>query len=218
MILGVVAFLGGALTILSPCILPVLPFVLARTEQPFARSTLPLLIGMAAPLPRSRLSPPSGAAGRCASNDYGRIAALVLLTLSALALLSRHVAEWLARPLVALGARLLPSPGADGAGSGVTAALLVVSRPGCCGRRARDDPGPDSDGAAIRGPSAGTTVLLFAYALGAASSLAVVALTSSRVLSALKRTFGAGEWLRRSLGAPYWSRWRPSHSVGIPAP
>ena len=28
--------------------LPVVPFVLARTEQPFARSTLPLLMGMAA--------------------------------------------------------------------------------------------------------------------------------------------------------------------------
>src|SRR5580658_4496114 len=48
MIVAVLAFLGGGRTILSPCILPVLPFVLARTEQPFARSTLPLLIGMAA--------------------------------------------------------------------------------------------------------------------------------------------------------------------------
>jgi hypothetical protein len=35
------------LTILSPCILPVLPFVFARAEQPFLKSTLPLLTGMA---------------------------------------------------------------------------------------------------------------------------------------------------------------------------
>jgi cytochrome c biogenesis protein CcdA/thiol-disulfide isomerase/thioredoxin len=202
MILGVVAFLGGALTILSPCILPVLPFVLARTEQAFARSTLPLLIGMAGTFAAISTLAAVGGGWAVRVNDYGRIAALVLLTLSALALLSRHVAEWLTRPLVALGARLLPNPGADGAGSGITAALLVGVATGllwapCAGPIL----GLILTGAAIRGPSAGTTVLLFAYALGAATSLAVVALASNRVISALKRTFGAGEWLRRSLGA-----------------
>ena len=35
------------LTIVSPCILPVLPFVFARAEQPFLRSGLPMLVGMA---------------------------------------------------------------------------------------------------------------------------------------------------------------------------
>lgn len=43
----VLAYLGGVLTILSPCILPVLPFVFARTGQPFIKSGLPLLAGMA---------------------------------------------------------------------------------------------------------------------------------------------------------------------------
>jgi cytochrome c biogenesis protein CcdA len=47
MILFALAYLGGVLTILSPCILPVLPFVFARADQPFVRSGLPLLIGMA---------------------------------------------------------------------------------------------------------------------------------------------------------------------------
>ena len=41
------AYLGGVLTILSPCILPVLPFVFARADRPFVRSGLPLLAGMA---------------------------------------------------------------------------------------------------------------------------------------------------------------------------
>jgi cytochrome c biogenesis protein CcdA len=36
------------LTIVSPCILPVLPFVFARSDQPFLRSGLPMLLGMAA--------------------------------------------------------------------------------------------------------------------------------------------------------------------------
>jgi len=47
MFLVAVAYLGGVLTILSPCILPVLPFVFARSDQPFTRSGLPILLGMA---------------------------------------------------------------------------------------------------------------------------------------------------------------------------
>src|SRR5204863_5479548 len=35
MLLTVLAFLGGVLTILSPCILPVLPFVFTRAAEPF---------------------------------------------------------------------------------------------------------------------------------------------------------------------------------------
>ena len=48
MTLFVLAYLGGVLTIISPCILPVLPFVFARADRPFLRSGLPMLIGMAA--------------------------------------------------------------------------------------------------------------------------------------------------------------------------
>lgn len=40
-------FLGGVLTILSPCVLPVIPFIFARADQPFLKSGLPMLIGMA---------------------------------------------------------------------------------------------------------------------------------------------------------------------------
>jgi hypothetical protein len=43
MFLILAAYLGGVLTILSPCILPVLPFVFARSDQPFTRSGLPIL-------------------------------------------------------------------------------------------------------------------------------------------------------------------------------
>ena len=38
MLLFLVAYLGGVLTILSPCILPVLPCVLARSDKPCLRS------------------------------------------------------------------------------------------------------------------------------------------------------------------------------------
>ena len=48
MLLLLLAYLGGALTIVSPCILPVLPFVFARADQPFLSNGLPMLVGMAA--------------------------------------------------------------------------------------------------------------------------------------------------------------------------
>ena len=47
MLLARLAYLGGVLTIGSPCILPVLPFVFARSDKPFLRAGLPLLVGMA---------------------------------------------------------------------------------------------------------------------------------------------------------------------------
>jgi thiol-disulfide isomerase/thioredoxin len=56
-------------------------------------------------------------------------------------------------------------------------------------------------GAAIKGASASTTLLLLAYALGAATSLAAALLVGGRVFAAMKRSLGAGEWIRRVLGA-----------------
>ena len=47
MLLLIAAYIGGVLTIVSPCILPVLPFVFARAGKPFVQSGLPMLIGMA---------------------------------------------------------------------------------------------------------------------------------------------------------------------------
>ena len=47
MLILIIAYFGGILTILSPCILPVLPFVFARADRPFRRNGLPMLAGMA---------------------------------------------------------------------------------------------------------------------------------------------------------------------------
>ena len=43
MLILLLAYLGGVLTILSPCILPVLPFVFARADRAFLTNGLPLL-------------------------------------------------------------------------------------------------------------------------------------------------------------------------------
>ena len=61
-------------------------------------------------------------------------------------------------------------------------------------------------GAALSGPNAHTTLLLFAYAAGAATSLAVAILAGGRVFAAMKKSLGAGEWIRTGARAsPCWS-------------
>lgn len=79
MILFLLAYLGGVLTIASPCILPVLPFVFARADRPFLRSGFPMLIGMAVTF--AAVATLAAVAGTWAveTNQYGRAAALVLL-------------------------------------------------------------------------------------------------------------------------------------------
>ena len=47
MLLILLAYFGGILTIVSPCILPVLPFVFSRADKPFLKSGMPILLGMA---------------------------------------------------------------------------------------------------------------------------------------------------------------------------
>ena len=55
-------------------------------------------------------------------------------------------------------------------------------------------------GAALQGASVQTTLLLLAYAAGAATSLALALLVGGRVFAAMKRSLGVGEWIRRGLG------------------
>jgi cytochrome c biogenesis protein CcdA len=47
MTLLILAYLAGVLTIATPCILPILPFALARADEPFGRGGLPMLLGLA---------------------------------------------------------------------------------------------------------------------------------------------------------------------------
>ena len=56
-------------------------------------------------------------------------------------------------------------------------------------------------GAALQGANVETTLLLLAYSAGAATSLAVALLVGGRVFAVMKQSLGAGEWVRRGLGA-----------------
>src|SRR5580704_13440357 len=100
MLLLLLAFLGGVLTIVSPCILPVLPFVFARADQPFRRSGLPLLAGMAVTFSALAALATAGGGWAVRANQYGRTVSLVVLALFGLTLLWPGLADRLTRPLV----------------------------------------------------------------------------------------------------------------------
>jgi cytochrome c biogenesis protein CcdA/thiol-disulfide isomerase/thioredoxin len=201
MILFVLAYLGGVLTIVSPCILPVIPFVLARADRPFLRNGLPMLVGMA--LAFAVVATLASVAGGwvVSANQYGRIAALALLALFGVTLLFPELADRLMRPLVAVGARLSQSAGQASEDSVLTPLLLGVATGFLWAPCAGPVLGLILTGAALQGASVRTTLLLLTYAAGAATSLALALLIGGRVFAAMKRSIGAGEWIRRGLGA-----------------
>lgn len=201
MLLFLLAFLAGVLTIVSPCILPVLPFVFARADKPFVRSGLPMLAGMA--LTFALIGTLASVAGNwvVTVNEYGRFAAMALLALFGLTLLFPALADRLTQPLVALGGRLVQSAETNGDHSvwpsfvlGVATGLLWAP---CAGPVL----GLILTGAAIKGANVESTLLLVAYAAGAAASLALALLVGGRAYAAMKQSLGAGQWIRRGLGA-----------------
>ncbi|WP_347910746.1 cytochrome c biogenesis protein DipZ [Pseudomonas grandcourensis] len=197
----VLAYLGGVLTIVSPCILPVLPFVFARTGQPFVKSGLPLLVGMALTFALVATLAAVGGGWVVQLNQYGRWLALVFVALFGLTLLLPQLAERLTRPLVAAGSRLTEAAGADARPRPGASFLIGVATGLLWAPCAGPILGLLLTGAALQGASIQTTFLLLAYAAGAATSLALALLLGGKVFSAMKRSIGAGEWVRRGLGA-----------------
>ncbi|WP_412180265.1 cytochrome c biogenesis CcdA family protein, partial [Variovorax paradoxus] len=198
MLVLIVAYLGGVLTILSPCILPVLPFVFARADRPFRSHGLPMLAGMALAFAAVATLAAVGGGWVVALNEWGRYAAIALLALFGLTLLLPALADRLSRPLVALGLRLADAP----TGGSVFSPLLLGVGTGllwapCAGPIL----GLILTGAALNGASAGTSLLLLAYAAGACTSLAGALLFGHRMFARMKASLRTGEWLRRAAGA-----------------
>lgn len=198
MTLLIVSFLAGVLTIVSPCILPILPFVFSRANQPFARGILPMLIGMAATFAAAATLAAVGGSWAVHANEIGRFAAIALLAVFGATLVSSRVAEILSRPLVAFGSRL--SNRADEGNPSVGGSLLLGVATGflwapCAGPIL----GIVLTGAALQGVNPQTTLLL-AYAAGAATSIALALLAGGRMLAAMRRSLGLGERIRQGVG------------------
>jgi cytochrome c biogenesis protein CcdA/thiol-disulfide isomerase/thioredoxin len=200
MILLLLAFLGGILTIISPCILPVLPFVFARADQPFRKSGLPLLAGMAITFAGFAAIATVGGAWVVRANSYGRMVSLVVLAVFGLTLLWPALAERLSRPFVRLGSRLSQPAGSEPNPSMLRSLLLGVATGLLWAPCAGPILGLILTGAALEGASERSAFLLLAYAAGAATSLAIALLAGGRVFAALKRSLGAEVWIRSALG------------------
>jgi cytochrome c biogenesis protein CcdA/thiol-disulfide isomerase/thioredoxin len=201
MLILILAYLGGILTIASPCILPVLPFIFSRADRPFLRSGLPLLVGMALTFALFATLAAVGGGWVVAANQYGRWLALVLMAVFGITLLFPAVAERVMHPLVSAGNRLSDKIAADKQHQVGPSLLLGVATGLLWAPCAGPILGLVLTGAALQGANIGSTFLLLAYAAGAATSLALALLIGGKVFSAMKRSLGAGEWIRRVLGA-----------------
>jgi cytochrome c biogenesis protein CcdA/thiol-disulfide isomerase/thioredoxin len=198
MLIFLLAYLGGVLTIFSPCVLPVLPFIFARSDQSFRRSGLPILLGMAATFTLLASLAAVGGAWLIALNQYGRYAAMVLLLLMGLALVFPALSDRMMRPFVALGSRLQQR--ADQQTSLKGSLLLGVAVGFLWAPCAGPILGLVLAGAALNGANLHSALLLLVFAAGAATSLALALLAGGRVFSLMKRGLGAEEWVRRGLG------------------
>lgn len=197
------AFLGGALTIASPCILPVLPFVLARAGGSFARRGLPLLAGMVLAFAGAASLGAAGAAWAVQAHTAARAVALGVVAAFGLVLLFPQASSrWtagLGRPFAALGDHLSQRAG-EGRG-GAAGALLLGLATGllwvpCAGPIL----GLVLTGAASEGASLRTAGLLGAYAAGAATLLGLVAWLGQRAWRVLRPIAVHANVLRRAGG------------------
>ncbi|HWT99707.1 MAG TPA: cytochrome c biogenesis protein CcdA, partial [Terriglobales bacterium] len=204
MTLLVLAYLAGIFTIASPCILPILPFVLAGAGKSFRRESLPMLLGLAVAF--AGIASLAAFAGGWAVevNHQARNVILVLLALFGLTLLFPALADRLLRPATAAGTRLSEwaSRQRDERGlSPMHAVLLGVATGLIWAPCAGPVLGLVLSGAALNGPSLETGALLLAYGLGAATSLAAAILLGQRFFNLMKRPASWNDGFRRMIGA-----------------
>ncbi len=197
MILILLTYLAGALTILSPCILPVLPFVFSRAEKSFVCHGLPLLGGMALTFSLFSALAVVGGDVVSAASGTARIAALVLLSLFGLSLVFPHLSEKVFAPLAALGGKLGRRSDQERSSTsflvGVSTGLLWAP---CAGPIL----GLVLTGAATQKNFASAISLLASYSLGAASSLALALFAGGRFLGVLKNFLGVDRVVKRVMG------------------
>ncbi|MEP6730151.1 MAG: cytochrome c biogenesis protein CcdA [bacterium] len=193
------AFVGGVLTILSPCILPVIPLVFSRTGRDFRREIIPMLGGLAVAFTAAALLATATARWLLVANEIGRDAALFLLAIVGLTLLSTRAAEWLARPATRFGAAMIGGRGSDDRSTPVQNIVVGMA----IGLLWAPCAGPIlglliAAAATMRAPRA--ALLFLTFALGAVMSLAVVTSLGTRLLGRIKRAGAADVIVRRTLG------------------
>ncbi|MCY1413271.1 Protein DipZ [compost metagenome] len=192
-----IAFLGGILTVLSPCILPVVPFLFAGANRSRA-SVFLTLSGLVLTFALVSSLAVVSSEWVIKANEAGRQIALAVMVLFALSLLSAKAGTWLARPFVMLGNRIDPSARNS---SGPLGSVLVGVATGllwapCAGPIL----GVILGSAMLQGANAQTSLLLLTYGLGSALSLGTLIFAGRGLVSRLRPSIPVTGWLRRGTG------------------
>ncbi|AZE55358.1 DipZ protein [Pseudomonas synxantha] len=192
-----IAFVGGLLTVLSPCILPVVPFLFAGIDRT-RLSILLTLGGMVLTFALISSLAVVSSEWVIQANNTGRHVALVVMALFALSLISARISGWLASPFVLLGNRLDPQTRKM---SGPLGSLMIGVATGllwapCAGPIL----GVILTGAMLQGANAQTSLLLVAYGLGSALSLGTLIFAGRGLVNRLKASIPVTGWLRRATG------------------
>jgi cytochrome c biogenesis protein CcdA/thiol-disulfide isomerase/thioredoxin len=186
------AFVAGAGTAISPCVLPVLPALLSAGATGGRRRPLAIVIGLATTFAITIAGFAKVVDGVGLGNGALRTLAVVVLVAFGAALLAPRLADRIEAPLSRL-ARFGPRSAGDGfrSGLGVGAALGFVYAP-CAG--------PILAAVISVGAASGTSVAIaVAYSIGSAAVLFALALGGRRLLDRV-RAAGRGPALQRALG------------------
>ena len=201
MSLYVIVYLAGILTILSPCILPVLPFVFASTQKSFVKGALPLLLGMSVTFSAFSTLAIIGGEWVVGASQWGRGLALVFLSLFALALLFPAISEKLFAPAVNLGSKIgVRHSTGDGPRFGPSL-LIGISTGFLWAPCAGPILGLVLTGAAVQKNLVTSVILLLSYSAGASSSLALALVSGQKFLGSMKKALGVDQVVKKILGA-----------------
>lgn len=192
-----IAFLAGMLTLLSPCTLPIIPFVFASVRGRRGQ-LLALLSGMVLMFTLVALLVSLTSHWVSQVTSIGRDLALLFLAIAALTLISTRIAQRVTRPFVALGNRLND---ASQRRSGVLAALLAGLATGllwspCAGPVL----GAILSLAVVGDHPLSVGVLLLAYGSGAALMLALLYFAGRSLVARLRPGLAMSARLRQAAG------------------
>ena len=200
LILVAFAFVAGVLTIVAPCILPVIPLVLGASATGGRRRTLGIVVGFGGTFVATTVVLASVLAEADLTTDGLRTASAILLGLVGLSLVVERVGASAGRrlmPLARLGTRLVGRHPGDGLAGGIVlgGGIGLIWAP-CVG--------PIMAGviaaAVTRGPSLEAVVIAAAYVAGAVVPLSLIARWGIRARDAMGRA-ARRSGLRRGFGA-----------------
>ena len=200
-----IAFLGGMLTLLSPCTLPVIPLLFASVRGRRGQLAI-MLAGMALMFGAVSWLVTVASGWVVNLTLAGRGLALAFFALVGLSLLSQRVAQRLTSPLVTLGNQLNDASSRQRGWIGSLLAGLAV------GLLWAPCAGPVLGAILSLGfvhPGQATTGgLLLAYGSGGALMLFLLGWCGAALITRLRRGQAFGERLRRLAGGQCWPRWR----------